>query len=323
MRLKFCTLPLFAFVLVACGEEAETSAFDVGTSLELDVELIDRGVPDMSFDQMLESDSARPDATLTDMAVLPSSADCTSWADVTNAQLVSTLHQHLVNTYVPITPTPNFGGNPDRYTTARQLMFTRVERFQRDDEVYVVQCIYTNDTEFTPPDRDPDDDAINCEHIWPRARLDSDRSSRLYEHQQSDIHHLAPSRPSANSLRGSLPFGEVVRDANRSAEPSVEGRDERGDRVFEPQDSSKGDIARVLFYMSIRWGLNITGVEEMYLRQWHNADPVSLDEQAKNDERANIQGNRNPFIDCPNLVDRIDEFDAFTTVDTLQTLPFP
>ena len=122
MRLNFCTLPLFAFVLVACGEEAETSAFDVGTSLELDVELIDRGVPDMSFDQMLESDSARPDATLTDMAVLPSSADCTSWADVTNAQLVSTLHQHLVNTYVPITPTPNFGGNPDRYTTARQLM---------------------------------------------------------------------------------------------------------------------------------------------------------------------------------------------------------
>ena len=85
-----------------------------------------------------------------------------------------------------------------------------------------------------------------------------------------------------------------MRDANRSAEPSVEGRDERGDRVFEPQDSSKGDIARVLFYMSIRWGLNITGVEEMYLRQWHNADPVSLDEQAKNDERANIQGNRNP-----------------------------
>lgn len=275
------------------------------------------GTDDQSLDSSFLSDA------MADMALPTNVAECETWDIVANEMLIDTLHQRLVDTYEPITPTPNFGGVPDRYTTARELMFTRVERYRRDDDVFVVECIYTNDTAFTPPDRDPDGDDMNCEHLWPRARLDGDRNSRLYEHQQSDLHHLAPSRPSANSLRGSLPFGEVVRDVNDSASPSLAGINSRGERVFEPQDDVKGDIARSLFYMSIRWGLNISTTEEANLRAWHRSDPVHPEEVQQNDVIEMLQGNRNPFIDCPALVERIGAFDAFETLDTTDTLPFP
>ena len=301
------------------------------------------GVPDLG---LLESDQGQLDSTITsDMALaepqdqavvmadtqpteptdafVPLNAACEDWQAFSSTAMVGALHRHLSSTYRPITPTPNFGGQPDRYTTARQLMFTRVARYQNDENAYEVSCIYTNDTAFAPPDRDPDDEAINCEHVWPRARLDDDRSSALYEHQQSDIHHLAPTRPEANSLRGSLSFGDVVRDENRSATPSLAGLDQRGDRVFEPQDPVKGDIARIIFYMSIRWGLAVSRSEESTLRNWHRQDPVNMDERDKNDVIESLQGNRNPFIDCPELVERIDDFEAFAIEDTSSDLPFP
>ena len=284
--------------------DASTSIFDVGDPSAQDVGLADSGVDTVDVGGPVES-------------------GCESWSNLTSNRLVDALHAHLVDTYQPIQPTPNFGGTPDRYTTARQMMFTRVFRFEDEERAFVVQCVYTNDRAFTPPDRDPNSDLMNCEHIWPRARLNSDRNSRLYEHQQSDIHHLAPTRPTANSLRGSFKFGEVARDRNLSASPSVAGKNASGDQVFEPQDEVKGDIARAIFYMSVRWGLTISNDEEEVLRRWHDSDAVAGHEFAKNDVIESLQGNRNPFIDCPNLVDLVDDFEAFDGLDTVDSLPFP
>ena len=213
------------------------SSSDAGFDAGQDQALVDAQRADIS----MTVDTSLLDASESDIAP-PSDAGaplpaCELWSGLRNDALKDALHEHLFNAYRPIQPTPNFGGMPDRYTTARQLMFTQVYRFMDEESgAFVVQCVYTNDQAFTPPDRDPDDDLINCEHLWPRSRLNSDRSSRLYEHQQSDIHHLAPTRPSANSLRGSLKFGEVVRDRNLDASPSVAGKNTRGDQVFEPQD---------------------------------------------------------------------------------------
>lgn len=312
--------------ILACADESDTQMpiADGGFDAEQDQSLVDAQLAD----SLVIADASLADASEPDsnppLDMGRPAADCESWAALQNGGLQNALHEHLFSTYQPIQPTPNFGGMPDRYTTARQLMFTQVYRFLNEDTGgYVVQCVYTNDQAFTPPDRDPDDDLINCEHLWPRSRLNPDRGSRLYEHQQSDIHHLAPTRPTANSLRGSLKFGEVVRDRNLDASPSIAGKNTRGDQVFEPQDSTKGDIARALFYMSIRWGLPISADEEDVLRRWHREDAVQAEEYAKNDVIETLQGNRNPFVDCPNLVDRIVDFDAFEILDTPATLPFP
>jgi deoxyribonuclease-1 len=318
---------LLLSLLFACNQDTETHSGQLDTQVNTDgaMSVLDEGIPTLSdAGGSINVDLGTSDAGGSEQDfMLPPSGGCEPWAADNRDELVQTLHAHLVNTYEPIRPTPNFGGMPDRYTTARQMMFTRVFRFEDDEGIFVVQCVYTNDTAFTPPDRDPDADLMNCEHLWPRARLNSNRSSRLYEHQQSDIHHLAPTRPTANSLRGSFKFGEVARDRNLSASPSVAGRSMNDEQVFEPQDEVKGDIARVIFYMSVRWGLEISDGEESVLRRWHNGDPVQMHELAKNDVIESLQGNRNPFIDCPELVEMVTDFEAFDGLDTVESLPFP
>ena len=91
---------------------------------------------------------------------------------------------------------------------------------------------------------------------------------------------------------------------------------------FEPPDEVKGDLARAYFYMSVRYmhqfqccqnnavaGARIQAPLEAVLRRWHHQDPVDAREQ----ERARCiahdwQGNVNPFILFPQLVDHIEDF---------------
>jgi len=249
---------------------------------------------------------------------------CNLWATVDNQRLLSTVHQSMSDAYAPITAEADRGGNANRYTTARKLMFTEVERYQSADGPFVVECIYTGQTTPAPQTEDPNRDFINCEHVWPRSRMvDEDVEPTLYSHQQSDIHNLMPSNPDANSARGNLPFGEVTADRTLDYMPSVVGMNSRGDRVWEPRRERRGDVARIMFYMSVRWGLDIDPEQEAILRRWNATDPPDTREAIRNQNAAMIQGNRNPFVDCPSLADRIPDFFAFDSLDTDRSLPQP
>ena len=78
----------------------------------------------------------------------------------------------------------------------------------------------------------------------------------------------------------------------------------------------KGD-----FYMAVRYegqftccdrtavdGADIKLWAENTLRQWHDVDPVDVDEIIRNERVQSWQGNRNPFVDLPDLVHQIDDF---------------
>ena len=249
---------------------------------------------------------------------------CDEWANLTNLELQRAIHRTLSTNYRPITVQVDLGGNPNRYTTARTMMFSRVERGLPDAGDGQLECLYTGSTASTPVEGEPDRTAINCEHVWPRSRMVSEEGQPvLYEHQQSDIHTLMPSDPNANSARGSLRFGVVSGQRNLDYAPSVVGTNSRGERVFQPRPDRQGDVARMVFYFSVRWGLSIQAQEAIVLRQWHEMDPTSDRERMRNDRTEAVQGNRNPFVDCPSLVDRIDRFDAFESQDTDGSLPFP
>ena len=97
--------------------------------------------------------------------------------------------------------------------------------------------------------------------------------------------------------------------------------------VFEPIDEYKGDIARIFFYMAVRYEAEIAdwetlssngddalngdafSVYEDWFRDqmlaWHAADPVSQVEIDRNNAIYAIQGNRNPFVDIPTLTNDI------------------
>ena len=250
-------------------------------------------------------------------------AACGIYDNISDESLVFTIHDLVQSAYRPIMVEEDQGGAPNRYTTARRLMFTEVERKRGPQSEMVVECVYTGATAYQPPDDDPDRDAMNCEHIWPRSKLFEDQESALFSHQESDLHQLVPSLPGANSTRGNLPFGEVVGERDMDFAPSYRGVNARGVEVFEVRPERRGDVARIKFYMAIRWGLPLSPEETEVLRRWHQADPVSTDETTRNAAVQRLQGNRNPFVDCPLLVERIDAFNPFRPYDLNEAIPNP
>ena len=77
---------------------------------------------------------------------------------------------------------------------------------------------------------------------------------------------------------------------------------------FEPPDSHKGNVARAMFYFSMRYNMRIDPVQEKFLKKWNKLDPIDAAERLRNRRIKDIQGNSNPFIDDPFLADRISDF---------------
>ena len=74
------------------------------------------------------------------------------------------------------------------------------------------------------------------EHVWPNSRLGVERVNEHEKNQASDLHNLRAIQPSVNSSRGNKVFS-----------------DETGPETYYPGDEDKGDVARILFYMVIRY----------------------------------------------------------------------
>ncbi|MBX2986371.1 MAG: endonuclease [Bdellovibrionaceae bacterium] len=177
-------------------------------------------------------------------------------------------------------------------------------------EVYCERVVGANEFRGRPPGpgQIPDDRVVNVEHTWPQSRF-SGRFNK--EEQKSDLHHLYPTNSQMNSTRSSFPFGEV-REQRNGRLACDNGRfglpSSRSGLVFEPPQGHKGNVARALFYFSVRYELRIDPEQEATLRQWNRMDPPDQDEIARNNEIFKAQGSRNPFIDFPQLADRIRDF---------------
>lgn len=119
----------------------------------------------------------------------------------------------------------------------------------------------------------------------------------------SDGHHLRPADNTLNSTRGNLSFDDGT--------GAMAYKTSRGG--WYPGDEWKGDVARILMYMYVRYNtrclpLNITFAPSTYsadfpdiLLKWNAEDPVSQFEIQRNNIVAQTQHNRNPFIDNPYL----------------------
>ena len=154
----------------------------------------------------------------------------------------------------------------------------------------------------------------NREHVWPKSHGFPDEDDNAY----TDVHNLKPSDRSVNSSRG-------TKDYDFGGSQHSEASDRLTDSdSWEPSDFVKGDIARILFYMVVRYdpgydhnnnsfnlelvdyttpGNNDTIFGKLSsLIQWHFDDPVDDFEINRNEVIFGFQQNRNPFIDHPNLV---------------------
>jgi len=177
------------------------------------------------------------------------------------------------------------------------------------------------------------------EHSWPKSLgfPANSTSNPVY----SDCHHLFAAYNSYNSSRSNLPYGEGADGAAGLTKPTLEnaGRggaltDADGDNlnhgdVFETWIGRRGDVARAMFYMALRYEGDAEGEADLRLTDtasdvvardawsqrgdafmglrsvllaWHAEDLVDDLERRRNTVIYLFQGNRNPFIDHPEWV---------------------
>ena len=173
-------------------------------------------------------------------------------------------------------------------------------------------------------DVDPQGYTLNREHVWPKSR-----ASFYQKFGGADVHHLRPSVSSLNSAKSNHRFGNIVGYHEGYTEGYVGGEAcywvLASEDLFECKDEVKGDVARILLYVYVRWGQpnlyskvdadklppldpddnadNGDPVVESLdtLLEWCALDPVDTWEMERNDLTEEVQGNRNVFIDYPEL----------------------
>ncbi|MCK9474424.1 MAG: endonuclease [Candidatus Muirbacterium halophilum] len=181
------------------------------------------------------------------------------------------------------------------YRAARYLFFSEL-----DNEDGIVTCVYTAKEVKT---KGIPNGSMNCEHSWPQSQF----GEQSKDTKKDDVHHLFPTDSRANSKRGHVPLRNVE-SATWSDGGSEYGIGELGDDVFEPRDDHKGDVARALFYFSVRYNMPIDEKQEQTFREWVELDPVSEKEIRRNAGIESAQKNRNPFIDRPDFISKISDF---------------
>ncbi len=166
----------------------------------------------------------------------------------------------------------------------------------------------------------------NREHSLPKSWFGGSSSHPGY----TDLFHLYPTDIRVNGQRSSFPFG-VCANGTRLSNGGIVAKGKLGastysgysGTVFEPDDEYKGDFARSYFYMATcyndeiaKWTQgNLGGTSYpvfstwtlQMLLEWHRLDPVSQKEIARNEAiySSEYQGNRNPYIDYPELVEYV------------------
>ncbi len=167
----------------------------------------------------------------------------------------------------------------------------------------------------------------NREHTWPKSHGFPKAGWPAY----TDVHHLRPSLVRVNNARGILDFDNGGNKISSEA-PLVQYDNDS----WEVPDEIKGDIARGIFYMAVRYEgtvanepdleitdnvnesrPNVTKIGKLTtLLEWHIQDPPNEQERLRNDKIFKWQGNRNPFIDHPEYVTNIWQLASYNDISS-------
>jgi len=211
--------------------------------------------------------------------------------------------------------------------------------------------------------------AYNREHSWPKSYGFSNPTNNA---PRTDAHHLMMSDAGYNSTRGNKYYGNCDPGSDNTCSPvqtdAYNGEGANGtvvggntgstypgnanwtnNVVFETWNFRKGDVARAMFYMDVRYEgdrtdnfgvpepdliltddanlIQTTATSPAYmgllsvLLDWHTQDPVDDIERRRNEEVFAYQTNRNPFVDHPEWVACIFQDDC-ASLDVIFTSGF-
>ncbi len=157
-----------------------------------------------------------------------------------------------------------------------------------DDRLFVIEQVY------------PASWMLNHLKCGSRRQCRLDANSRFTQ-MEADMHNLYPAWQEVDVARRDTVFGMIEGEDWRYENCDFE----RHLGVSEPRPIARGNIARSIFYMHSRYGVPMEKAMLDELKRWNRADPPSKQEKVRNKLIEEIQGNRNPYIDNPALVEQI------------------
>ncbi len=158
---------------------------------------------------------------------------------------------------------------------------------------------------------------MNIEHSFPKSWWGGAKSQAY-----KDLYNLMPCEGKINSTKSNYPMGIVVSGDKGNGWTKV-GKGTDGKWYWEPADPWKGDFARGYMYMATAYqDYNWEGKQALQILQqgvyptlqkwaytlyiqWAKADKPNALEIKRNNDVAKIQGNRNPYVDFPNLMEYV------------------
>ena len=213
-------------------------------------------------------------------------------------------------------------GKRYRYGSGSKKTWDAFFYTDRDTTDNRVLDMYSNNVRyFDPAHPTASVSGFDIEHMLPKSWWGGDVNPAY-----CDLYHLVPGDYSANRSKSNHAPGIPADSSfNNGSFVTGSGASYGLTRVFCPADEYKGDFARAYFYIATCYGDSLVwigsgepgvamtndGWQEFrpWLRdllvEWHRMDPVSEKEKARAVEVNKIQGNRNPFIDYPELVEYI------------------
>lgn len=150
----------------------------------------------------------------------------------------------------------------------------------------------------------PEELKFNAEHIVPQSWFIG------REPMKGDLHHLFACEPSCNAVRSNFPYYDFPDYNPESPTETIKNHcGVAAADLFEPE-FGKGTAARAMLYFLLRYPKGVkkrfrSKINFNLLRSWNQQFPPDLYEKHRNQAIYQIQGNRNPFIDFPELADVI------------------
>ena len=154
----------------------------------------------------------------------------------------------------------------------------------------------------------------NREHTWSKSHGNFSETPPA----GTDLHHLRPCDSTVNSAKSNKDFDYATTSYYDSSPYNGYPQDtgcKTSTYAWEPRDADKGDVARMIMYMAVRYEgtdtsydleiVDYTNTSGPYygklstLLEWHIIDPPDSIEMERNNRIEELQGNRNPFIDEP------------------------
>lgn len=160
------------------------------------------------------------------------------------------------------------------------------------------------DYEFDNSHKRASQNGLNAEHVFPMSWVTNDlncgtrkqcqANSADFRNIESDLHNIYPANVKANQARSSYRFANIPGEnwINKSCDLEIDKKQ----RVAEPREAIRGEIARAMLYMEYQYELTLFAKNKALMQQWDAEDPPQAAEIERNQTIKTLQGRDNPFI---------------------------